>query len=536
MREKLFYHGDILTMEAKLREEAVLIRDGKIVFVGGLSEAENMAGEDVEKVDLEGKTLLPSFIDAHSHFLGYANALLQVDLSEACSLEEIKKKIQNFIIEHKIEKGEWVLANGMDPDNLEEKMLPDITFLDEAAPDNPVVCQHQSGHSGVFNTKALEKLGIDCDTLEPEGGRIGRCENRLTGLLEENAFVEYIRKVEMPSRGDLYKACEKAQERYLSYGITTVQEGFIVPELAQLIRYLQLSKLLKLDLIGYVDIKSRKEILKDFKDCVKKYDHHFKVGGYKIFLDGSPQSLTAWMLTPYLSSKSGFSGIPLYTDQEVEAFLETAVNDNMQILVHSNGDAACDQYIAAYKNVLEKTKKKYDIRPVIVHAQFLKPSQLGDVKGLKMIPSFFVGHVYYWGDVHIKNMGKERAAQISPAHSAQNMNLPFTFHQDSPVTEPNMLETIWIAVNRITKSGVELGKEEAIEPLEALKAVTINAAHQYFEEETKGSIRIGKRADFVILDKNPLEIDKILIKDIQVVETIKDGETVYRSVSSRKGL
>lgn len=115
-------------MEAKLREEAVLIRDGKIVFVGGLSEAENMAGEDVEKVDLEGKTLLPSFIDAHSHFLGYANALLQVDLSEACSLEEIKKKIQNFIIEHKIEKGEWVLANGMDPDNLEEKMLPDITF------------------------------------------------------------------------------------------------------------------------------------------------------------------------------------------------------------------------------------------------------------------------------------------------------------------------------------------------------------------------------------------------------------------------
>lgn len=529
MSEKLFFNGDILTMEAKLKEEAVLIKDGKITFVGALSEAEELAGTDVERIDLEGKTLLPSFIDAHSHFSGYANSLLQVNLSEVCSFEEIKEKIQNFILEHKVEKEKWIIAKGMDPNNLEEQRVPDMEILDEAAPDNPVVCQHQSGHSGIFNTKALENLGITCDTLEPEGGRIGRCDNRLTGLLEENAFAEYIRKVPMPPRGELYKAFEDAQKRYLSYGITTAQEGFVVPELVQPIRYLQMSKTLKMDLVGYADINNRKEILKWFKNCTKKYDNHFRLGGYKFFLDGSPQNLTAWMLKPYVSSTSGSCGIPIYTDQEVENYLEMAINDNMQVLAHSNGDAACDQYIAMYKKALEKTKKKYDIRPVIVHAQFLKPNQLGDVKGLKMIPSFLAAHVYYWGDSYIKNVGKECADKISPANSAQKMNIPFTFHQDSPVVKPDILETVWIAVNRITKAGQLLGKEEAIEPLEALKAVTINAAYQYFEETVKGSIKVGKNADFVILDKNPLEVDKMQIKGIRVMETIKDGETVYCS-------
>ena len=200
----------------------------------------------------------------------------------------------------------------------------------------------------------------------------------------------------------------------------------------------------------------------------------------------------------------------------------------MQILVHCNGDRACQQYIDMYRIAKEETASTNDIRPVIIHAQLLGEDQLDEVKELNMIPSFFVAHVYHWGDIHIKNFGMQRASKISLLKSAEDKGITFTLHQDAPVIEPNMLETIWVAVTRTTKNGVSLGEEERIEPLEALKAVTKNAAYQYFEEDTKGTIREGKLADLTILDKNPLKVDYEAIKDIQVIETIKEGETIFK--------
>ena len=145
-----------------------------------------------------------------------------------------------------------------------------------------------------------------------------------------------------------------------------------------------------------------------------------------------------------------------------------------------------------------------------------------------MVITFFVAHVLHWGDIHIKNFGKDRASKISAVKSAIKLDIPYTFHQDSPVIEPNMLETMWCAVNRITKKGEVLGADEKITPYEALKAVTINAAYGYFEEDIKGSIEVGKLADLVILDKNPLKVDPMAIKDIVVEETIKEGNTIFK--------
>lgn len=200
----------------------------------------------------------------------------------------------------------------------------------------------------------------------------------------------------------------------------------------------------------------------------------------------------------------------------------------MQILVHCNGDAASQQFIDQYEVAKERTHSNNNIRPVMIHAQLLAEDQLDDLKALGIMPSFFVAHVYYWGDVHIKNYGMERASKISLAKSAQDKGILYTFHQDSPVIEPNMLETIWCAVNRITKNGVLLGEEERVSPLDALKAVTKNAAYQYFEEDIKGTLKEGKLADLVILDKNILKVDPMEIKDIQVLETIKEGETIFK--------
>lgn len=168
------------------------------------------------------------------------------------------------------------------------------------------------------------------------------------------------------------------------------------------------------------------------------------------------------------------------------------------------------------------------IRPVLIHGQFLAEDQIEETKKLGIIPSFFVAHTYYWGDVHIKNFGIDRANKISPLASSLKNDLLFTLHQDSPVIESNMLETIWCATTRETKSGKILGQEERIGVLDTIKAVTINAAYQYFEENLKGSIKEGKIADLVILDKNPLNVEKDEIKDIKVVETIKSGKTIFK--------
>ena len=164
----------------------------------------------------------------------------------------------------------------------------------------------------------------------------------------------------------------------------------------------------------------------------------------------------------------------------------------------------------------------------MVHAQLVQKEQLERMKKLSMMPSFFVAHTYYWGDIHIENFGMERAKNISPAGSAQKMGIPYTFHQDSPVLMPDVFRTIWCAVRRTTRNGVELNQEESVSAYEALKAMTVNAAYQYFEENEKGSIEEGKLADLIVVDKDPLSVSTDELKDILVLETFKEGVSVFR--------
>ena len=352
----------------------------------------------------------------------------------------------------------------------------------------------------------------------------------MTGLLEENAYIEYIKKVPMPSLEELVEACKKAQDKYLKYGITTLQEGMFVKELIPIYKKVLEKNILAVDLVAYIDIKAKESIKKEFPNHIKKYYKNMKIQGYKIFLDGSPQLKTAWMKTPYKTNneikedkenKENF-GISTMKDEEVIDAIKISKEENMQILAHCNGDMAASQFIKCIKSQNE-TGQTNQIRPVMIHAQLLGIDQLEEIKKYNIIPSFFIAHIYYWGDTHIKNFGLERASKISPAKSCLEKGIQFTFHQDSPVIEPNMFETIWCAVNRKTKNGLNLGKEEKIEVLEAIKAVTINAAYQYFEEDKKGSIREGKLADLIIINKNPLKINKDEIKDIKIFETIKNG-------------
>lgn len=216
-------------------------------------------------------------------------------------------------------------------------------------------------------------------------------------------------------------------------------------------------------------------------------------------------------------------------DDEVKKAMAMAAINNTQLLAHCNGDAAAKQFLECLQECEKAYPKLRDLRPVIIHGQLLRPEQLPLVKATGTLISFFVAHVYYWGDIHIKNFGIGRAAQISCANSALKAKVSFTFHQDAPVIKPNMLETLWCAVNRFTRNGVLLGANERINIKEALKAITINVAYQYHEENEKGTLTPGKKADFVILNQNPLKCDTLNIKEIKVVSTIKDGNLIYQS-------
>lgn len=524
---KLYYNGIVLTMEECERYvEAVLVSDGRIVAAGRLADVKRAAGEAVTPVDLKGMTLMPAFIDAHSHFTAAANSFLEVSLEGCRDYQDMTERIRRYISDNRVEKGRWVKAGGYDHNTLKEGTHPTAAILDRAAPENPLVAQHVSGHMGVLNSAAVSKLQIPADEYAIPGGRIAVENGKPTGYLEENAMMETIKRIPMPETGAFMEAYEKAQEWYASFGIATVQEGMFASRLIPLYQAMAKQGSISLDVVGYPDFASMEQVRSAFKGADSKYIGGFKIGGYKIFLDGSPQGRTAWMRTPYEGAAD--CGYGTMRDEDVVSCVRKAAEEGVQLLAHCNGDAACEQYIRAVEQAKNEGYDVENIRPVMIHAQLLGVDQLERVRACGILPSFFIAHIYHWGDIHRRNLGEERAARISPAGAALLKGVRFTFHQDTPVLAPDMLNTLWCAVNRLTKTGVLLGKEERISVWEALRAVTVNAAWQYFEEDEKGSIAAGKRADFVLLDRNPLKAEPERLREIRVLATVKDGNVIYR--------
>ena len=266
------------------------------------------------------------------------------------------------------------------------------------------------------------------------------------------------------------------------------------------------------------------------------YDGRLKLGGLKITLDGSPQGKTAFLTALYLTPVPGCEkhclGTPQMSQEKLEAAVRDAYTDGIQLYVHCNGDGAIDMLISAHTSVLKTLGERLpysDRRTVVVHSQIMRPDQVEAYSELGLVPSFFTNHSYYWGDVHLANLGAEVAAYTSPMRAAMDKGIRATNHTDYTVTAIDPLFTVWSAVNRVSRNGEIIGPKQRISAYEALQAVTINAAHQYFEEHSKGSLAVGKRADLVVLDRNPLKVDGADLRDIRVLLTLKDGEEVYRS-------
>lgn len=528
--QKLYYNGVVLTMESEKQKEALLIQDSVIVKAGTYDEVKDFADESAEMIDLQGKTIMPSFIDGHGHISMAMQMSGAADLSECEDFDQIIAVLTRYAEENEITSGGIIMGFGYDHNFLPGCKHPTKEYLNQVSTSIPVFVMHTSGHMGCANDAALHIAEITSSTKDPSGGKIGRSGETMepNGYLEESAMVAAQIALASRMKFDVEDGLEKAQELYLSNGITTVQDGASSKETVEMISGLAEKGKLKLDVVSYpVVTQNARAVFEEYSQYDEKYQNHFKLGGYKAILDGSPQGRSAWLTEPYEDSE--YCAYPWFTDQQVEAFMRQAVEDGRQILVHCNGDAAGDQFLNAYEKALRESSnpRKEKLRPVMIHCQTARDDQLDRMAKMYMIASIFVGHVYYWGDVHVKNLGERRGRRISPCKSAFTRGIVVDFHQDTPVTKPKMLHSVWCAVNRITRKGRKLGPEQSCSVYEALKAVTINAAYSYFEEDKKGSIRPGKLADLVILDKNPIAVDPMKIKDIQILETIKEGKTVY---------
>ena len=538
--DAIYYGGDIITMEGDSAQyaEAVAIKDGKIAFAGTRAEADKLKGDSTVMNDLQGKTLVPGFIDGHCHFAGFgpqsvgANVLASPD-GNCNSIDDIIKELKDWYAKNGTQKTNgWIFGMGYDDAVLKEGRHPTKEDLDKVSKDIPVVIVHISGHFCAMNSKALEMSKITSASKDPAGGVIRRMpgSKEPNGVLEELAALTVYPVILTPTKTEeINYFMDKGQELATSFGYTTAQEGRAMANHEMLASYAKSGRL-KIDVVSYVDYAFSKYMRSEWYG--PDYKDHYRIGGLKLTLDGSPQGRTAWRTIPYLippeGQKKTYKGYPAIADDHlVKSIMDSAFANHWQLLCHSNGDAAIDQYIRCIRTAADQYGND-NRRNVLIHGQFMRADQIDSLNNLKVIPSFFPMHTFYWGDWYKKIIGDSLANRISPIKSAINKGMIVTSHTDAPVALPNLMMVMWTTVNRVSRTGAVIGASERLTPYEALKTITIWSAYQHFEDKTKGSLTVGKLGDLVILSSNPLKGDPMKIKDIRVLETIKEGKTVYR--------
>ena len=542
--DAIYVGGDIVTINDKQpTAEALAVKDGKIIAVGDRKSIEGEHKGDATKVvDIAGKTLLPSFIDAHSH---YINSLLVANQAQVYAppsgpgkdVASIVAEIKKFATDHKIPKGELIRAYGYDDTVMPNGRLLNRDDLDAAFPDNPVRVEHVSMHGVVLNSLALKKYGYSAETVTPPGGVIVRKEgtNEPYGLIMESAFIPVTEQSEPMSPEEEIEATKAGQLLYAHAGITTAHEGATQLDNFETMKRATDAGANIIDVIAYPFITDLDKILAESPVSEwGKYDKRFKVGGVKITIDGSPQGRTAFFTTPYLTGGPGgeknWTGELTFPADMVNQMVKKVYDLGVPLNLHANGDAAIDTFFKAHEFAAAGDLTK-DRNVTMIHAQFTRKDQIPKYVEYKIRPSFYTLHTYYFAEAHIANRGKEQAMYISPMRAAIDAGLHPSNHTDFVVAPLDQMFMLWSAVNRISRGGTEIGLDQRVTPLEGLKTMTIWPAEQYGEQASKGSLEAGKLADLVILDKNPLKVDPMAIKDIKVVETIKEGKTIYKAAN-----
>ncbi len=538
--DTIYFNGSILTMAGKepTYVEALAVKDGKIAFAGAKDAAFRMKDDGTKTIDLDGKAMLPGFLDAHSH---YINSLL---VANQCKLyappsgpgkdvPSIIAELKRYVREKKIAEGDLVLGYGYDDTVMPGGRLLNRDDLDEAFPNHPVRIDHVSMHGTVLNSLALKKYGISAATPTPPGGVIVRKPGTQEpwGLIMETAFLPIIEKSEPLTAQKEIDWTRAGQLLYAENGVTTAHEGAShLPQIQTMMRASEAGANI-IDVVAFPFITDLDRVLGEIPLTEwGRYKKRFKIGGVKITLDGSPQGRTAFFTTPYLTGGPGgekeWRGEPTFPQDLANRMVKRVYELNVPLIIHCNGDAAIDAFLTAYEFARSGDfSKPWNV--TTIHTQFMRKDHIPKFVKYNVRPSFYTLHTFYFAEAHLANRGEEQAMYISPMRDAIDAGLHPSNHTDFVVAPLDQMTMLWSAVNRISRNGKEIGPSQRVSPFEGLKAMTEWVAEQYGELDAKGTLEVGKRADLVILDKNPLTVPSMDIKDIKVVQTIKDGVTIF---------
>ncbi|MEM9235396.1 MAG: amidohydrolase [Verrucomicrobiota bacterium] len=538
--DTIYHNGPILTIDDALpKAEAVAVKDGRILAVGDKAEVLKSKGDQTKMVDLENRTMLPGFVDAHGHVMGGGLQALSANLlappdGDVKDIASLQQTLRDWMKENKaaVDKIQLVVGFGYDNAQLAELRHPNRDDLDAVSTEVPIIIVHQSGHLVAANSMALEIGEITAATPDPEGGVIQRKDDgkEPNGVLEETAafplLIKLISRVGAEGSEVFFKA---GAELWARYGYTTAQDGRTTPGSVSAMKKVAADGALKIDVVSYPDVLMDRELIK--KEVSVDYLNRFRVGGAKLTIDGSPQGFTAWRDRPYYDPvgnyEPGYAGYPAATAEQVSGAIQWAFENKIQILTHSNGEAASDLLIA-HIHAATRRHGAGDRRPVLIHGQFLREDQVDSLNRLNVIPSLFPMHTFYWGDWHREHtVGPVLSNNISPTGWCVKRGMKFTSHHDAPVAFPNSMRVLDATVTRRSRSGDIIGPDQRVDVMTALKAMTLWPAWQHFEEDHKGSIETGKLADFVILNKDPTAVDPETLDQIQVLQTIKEDAIVF---------
>lgn len=547
--DQIWSGGPILTMDDRHpRVEAIAVKDGKILALGSSEDLRQYQSKETVMQNLEGRTLLPGFVDAHGHAFMIGLQAISANLLSApdgkvTDIASLQKTLVQWSSEHADTRKSigMVLGFGYDDAQLAERKHPTRTDLDAVSKDVPVLIIHQSGHIGVMNSKALELAGITTDTANPDGGVVRRETNSQepNGVLEEAAFFGALAKQFSNMTADQGQTLFERGAKLLSqYGYTTGQEGRATSSIVPLMQTAAAEGRIPIDVVTYVDVMENRDFI--VKNASRAYTNGFRVGGAKLTIDGSPQGFTAFRDRPYYKPPEGYRadyhGYSAVTSDQAFEAIDWAFANNVQIITHANGEAASDLLLAAIRTAKAKHPPK-DRRAVLIHGQFLRKDQVASLDELDIFPSLFPMHTFYWGDWHRdRTVGPVNADDISPTGWVRERGMMFSTHHDAPVAFPDSMRVLSATVTRRTRSGDVLGPDQRVDVMTALKAMTIWPAYQHFEEGSKGSLEQGKLADFVILSEDPTAIDPETLHQIKVTETIKNGKYIYRQGEAKDGV
>ena len=533
----IFIGDNIITMDNS-KVTAVAVRGDRSVATGDQAEIIQLQDDSTRLVELGDRALLPGFIDAHGHFGAVATSSALLDLSSPPvgaveTIDDIVTAIQNWIENNDVPDGQLIYGFGYDDSLLAEQRHPNRDDLDRASTSHPIVIRHVSGHLNAANSMALAQSRITAESQSPQGGVIRRRSDsdEPIGVMEETAMGLLPGYGALISEEQGWQLRRDAAEIYSSYGITTIQDSNVSVAYVNALKARAREEAFPVDIVAYIMGNPLSDIELGQVSQDAEYVGGVRIGGVKFILDGSPQGRTAWMSQPYNEGPPGvgadYVAYPSYDPEAYQARVDNLLERHVPVLAHANGDQAIERMIDGIADAVEGEAIP-DHRSVIIHAQLIRADQLDRVKELGIIPSYYSAHPFFWGDWHRLSFGDERAGFISPVRATINRDIPFTVHNDSPIVPPDMMRLVSITVNRQTRSGYILGPEQRATVMEALYAITQGAAYQYFEEDEKGSITSGKRADLVILETNPLAVDPAQLADVKIAETFARGVSVYR--------